>query len=203
MFAPTDAAFEELFVREMGLLDPLDQRLSLVDRLNLSHVEALQGLHEDVVDLESGVAAWERIKAKVKATGQEWMEDKLNEVVLAYVWPRIDENVSLHRNHLLKSFFVAHPKTGRIAMPVCQEVLFDFRPGSSALSIHSWPLRVHECGAEPQALPRVVEKKQKKSEAKRRKSSRLTRGASRKPSPLVPQPEGAMDIEDLGAAVVS
>ena len=201
MLSAVQWAFEELFVREMGLLDPLDQRLSLVDRLNLSHVEALQGLHEDVVDLESGVAAWERVKAKVKATGQEWMEDKLNEVVLAYVWPRIDENVSLHRNHLLKSCFVPHPKTGRIAMPICQAALFEFCPGSSALSIHFWPTSVHEFGAEPQALPRFVEKKQKKSEAKRRKSSRLTRGASRKPSPLVPQPGAATDIEDLGSVL--
>ena len=53
------------FVREMGLLDLLDQRL--VDRLNLSHVEA-QGLHEQV-DL-AAASPRERAKAKVKATGR-------------------------------------------------------------------------------------------------------------------------------------
>lgn len=200
MLTAVQWAFDELFVGEMGLFDPLDHRLSLVDRLNLSHVEALQGLHEDVVDLESGVAAWELVKAKVKATGQGWIQDKLDEVVLAYVWPRIDENVSLHRNHLLKSWFVAHPKTGRVAAPVWQEKLFSFCP-ASVLTTRNWTGGV-SMAAEPQALPRSIEekKKQKKagtSEAKKRKSARLRSGASKKLSPLVPQQGEAMDIEDL------
>lgn len=199
-------AFEELLVREMGLLDPLDQRLSLVDRLNLSHIEALQGLHEDVLDIESGVASWAHVKAKVKATGQEWILDRLNEVVLAYVWPRIDENVSLHRNHLLKSWFVAHPKTGRVAEPVWQENLFSFCP-ASVRTTRNWTGGV-SMAAEPQALPRSVQqaktsKKAGPSEGKKRKSPRLGRGASKKPSPLVPRQGEAMDVEDLGSALVS
>lgn len=201
-------AFDELLVREMGLLDPLEQRLSLVDRLDLSHVEALQGLHEDVIDMESGVVAWERIKTKVKDTGQEWIQDKLNEVVLAYVWPRIDENVSLHRNHLLKACFVAHPKTGRVASPVPQEDLFRFKP-ASVLTTRNWTGGATPA-CEPQPLPKHIEqksqrgktKKARPGEGKARKLPRRERTAHRKPSPLGPQAE-AMDIEDMGKALVT
>lgn len=209
-------AFEELFVREMGLLEPLDQRLSLVDRLDLSQVEALQGLHEDVLVVDGGVAAWECVQAKVGATGQQWIRDKLNEVVLAYVWPRIDENVSLHRNHLLKACFVAHPKTGRVASPIDQSDLFAFRP-ASVPTTRNWTGGA-SCGAEPRALPRplgrgsskkgrggsAVERKgpktAKPSEGQRRKPPRRKGATPHGPSPLGPQ-QGAMDVEDLGRAL--
>jgi DNA primase small subunit len=209
-------AFDELFVREMGLLDPLEQRLSLVDRLDLSQVEGLQGLHEDVLDVDSGVAAWARVQLKVRDTGQQWIQAKLDEVVLAYVWPRIDENVSLHRNHLLKACFVAHPKTGRIASPVDQADLFSFRP-AAAPRLSAWSGEAPPA-CEPRALPRALPRARALSHAPalprarpraaaraggkgtRRKSP--NRPAGRKRSPLAPQ-GAAMDVEDLGRALAS
>ena len=175
-----------------------------------AYLAACKTLAKSTLEADSGAAAWERVQAKVKATGQEWIQDKLNEVVLAYVWPRIDENVSLHRNHLLKGCFVAHPKTGRVAEPVWQEELFKFCP-ASVPSIRNWRGGVPQA-AEPQALPCFVEKpkgdgkaKKKKAnptEGKKHKYPRLGRGASKKPSPLVPQQGEAMDIEELGSALV-
>jgi DNA primase small subunit len=42
----------------------------------------------------------------------------LKSFVLQYAYPRLDVNVSTGTNHLLKSPFCVHPKTGKVAVPV-------------------------------------------------------------------------------------
>lgn len=52
----------------------------------------------------------------------------LQEIVLAYLYPRLDANVSKQRNHLLKSPFAVHPKTGRVCVPVVAQDVESFDP---------------------------------------------------------------------------
>jgi len=52
----------------------------------------------------------------------------LKEVVLQYSCPRLDVNVSKQMNHLLKSPFVVHPKTGRVCVPIDVSRVDEFAP---------------------------------------------------------------------------
>ncbi|KAG7264911.1 hypothetical protein CRUP_012090 [Coryphaenoides rupestris] len=50
------------------------------------------------------------------------------EIMLQYCYPRLDVNVSKGVNHLLKSPFSVHPKTGRISVPIDLNQLDKFDP---------------------------------------------------------------------------
>ncbi|EQB77791.1 hypothetical protein CB1_000449043 [Camelus ferus] len=50
------------------------------------------------------------------------------EIMLQYCFPRLDVNVSKGINHLLKSPFSVHPKTGRISVPIDLQKVDQFDP---------------------------------------------------------------------------
>lgn len=54
----------------------------------------------------------------------------LEDIVLHYTYPRLDAEVSKHRNHLLKAPFCVHPKTGRVCVPVDPATVDAFDPAN-------------------------------------------------------------------------
>ncbi|ORY34842.1 hypothetical protein BCR39DRAFT_515096 [Naematelia encephala] len=55
-------------------------------------------------------------------------ERAMEDVILQYTYPRIDAEVSKHRNHLLKAPFCVHPGTGRVCVPVDPSLVDEFDP---------------------------------------------------------------------------
>lgn len=50
------------------------------------------------------------------------------EIMLSFLYPRMDYNVSTMQNHLLKLPFSVHPSSKKISIPLFKRQLKDFNP---------------------------------------------------------------------------
>jgi len=85
-------------------------------------------------DNETSVNRWKELCARLAKEAKKQSHKKAflglrkSEIIMQYTYPRLDVHVSTQMNHLLKSPFVVHPKTGRVCIPIDPETADDFNP---------------------------------------------------------------------------
>ncbi|XP_067832612.1 DNA primase small subunit isoform X2 [Heptranchias perlo] len=95
--------------------------------LALAPDEFREGLQIDFVKARNSAQRWELLHRTLTKNMNTY---HLKEIMLQYCYPRLDVNVSKGVNHLLKSPFSVHPKTGRISVPMDVKTLDKFDPFS-------------------------------------------------------------------------
>uniref|UniRef100_A0A8C4IT03 DNA primase n=1 Tax=Dicentrarchus labrax TaxID=13489 RepID=A0A8C4IT03_DICLA len=111
----------------LGRKESVDKVLALVPEDILFTMHELQ---QDFQNAKKPETRWKLIKEQAKrkqvcnSKGQYFEK----EIMLQYCYPRLDVNVSKGVNHLLKSPFSVHPKTGRISVPMDLKELDTFDP---------------------------------------------------------------------------
>ncbi|KAM3617666.1 uncharacterized protein V6R79_009411 [Siganus canaliculatus] len=87
-------------------------------------------LQQDFLNEKKSENRWKLIKEQAvrkQGTAKKGQHFE-KEIMLQYCYPRLDVNVSKGVNHLLKSPFSVHPKTGRISVPIDINELDAFDP---------------------------------------------------------------------------
>ncbi|MFS8019944.1 putative DNA primase, small subunit [Helianthus anomalus] len=74
------------------------------------------------------IVRWEQLKQHCGRKKTSGLRRCVEEIVFSYTYPRIDMEVSKHMNHLLKSPFCVHPKTGRVCVPINPNLCDEFDP---------------------------------------------------------------------------
>ena len=132
-----DDYFEDLMLEKQKVLES-ERQITLITDLCPDH-ELKKKLKEGVSDnaLKNSQQRWKRFEGIAedyfkRNTGlaKAKLRHLIKEIKLQLCYPRLDINVTKGLNHLLKTPFSVHPKTGRVCVPIDFDQIDSFDPFS-------------------------------------------------------------------------
>lgn len=120
--------FEDVFIEAQGVLKTAKSEEDVLSFIPDYLVEEVRGLW---AELKDPADKWEVLKRYVqakRAKGVLGKTDIITNIVLGYVYPRFDANVTTTINHLLKSPFCVHPDSGKVSVVIDPHNLQAFNP---------------------------------------------------------------------------
>ncbi|KAF9445898.1 DNA primase catalytic subunit [Macrolepiota fuliginosa MF-IS2] len=123
--------FVDLILRDQDLFATEDGFKSFLE--HIPDEEIVKKLRGERELMSSSKQIWDSFTEKVKGVAagtsrRNVLSAAWHDIQIYYTYPRLDAEVSKHRNHLLKAPFCIHPKTGRVCVPVDPERIEDFDP---------------------------------------------------------------------------
>ncbi|XP_068585808.1 DNA primase small subunit [Cebidichthys violaceus] len=152
--------------------DILGRKESVDKVLALTPEDVRKELQQDFQNEKKPENRWKLVKdqAKKKQGTSKKSQHFEKEIMLQYCYPRLDVNVSKGVNHLLKSPFSVHPKTGRISVPMDLKELETFDPFAvPTISQICEELDRPRTGEDEEKSEDAKEKENEKDAAERRK----------------------------------
>ncbi|KAF8322188.1 putative DNA primase small subunit [Clavulina sp. PMI_390] len=88
---------------------------------------------EDEGENVSSSEKWKDLRSEGKKMSKEirrkeFLQIAMEDIILQYMYPRLDMEVTKKRNHLLKAPFCVHPDTGNICVPIDPAKVHEFDP---------------------------------------------------------------------------
>lgn len=121
--------FDEIILSDQNAFGKVDGRKKLLDMLPDENMRSEVEAKVMSVEEDNSKAVWELVKRSIQNNrGQRRTKFLVEEIQLALLYPRLDIAVSKAANHLLKSPFCVHPKTGKICVPFNPSAVSKFDP---------------------------------------------------------------------------
>ncbi|ORZ22608.1 hypothetical protein BCR42DRAFT_459147 [Absidia repens] len=119
--------FIPLVLERQGVLDTREQWKKM---LNIISDEGIRNELDELWSNDSSRSSrdrWEDLKSTVNDTAKNY-DTTVRDILFQYLYPRLDDKVSININHLLKSPFCVHPKTHRVCVPIDPVTCQSFDP---------------------------------------------------------------------------